>query len=557
MIQSKIQQLAQLSIFLFVDQATGSKKKKNAQLAPKVLQSSLIPANSTLHNMSERTVKMGMKKELVSLENFMKGPKPRVINSPRSLESCLRQGLDPAELIPKSLSKFQAENALREVAQVKFEHYEERRLEKMEQARSERAIIVDFLEQARKSGSTRLSPSFQKLAAASGPGGDSSDTSSMGNINDDAGESSMLKEEMKRVEMLRKRQQKDIEQMMQFEMNVVKIQKEQKRLEELGNTKMKARLAEREKKRLASGQRRAKMEMAKKMAADEEDERQKEQARKDYQFAEKQKKEMQIRDKALAKQAREKENERRRLTAVRAKQLADIQASQEAATARKLAKMKDQEDARVARQKEEADAILERNHRKKTLARKRIKKAQAANEAIMYKKREDFWDKEAAGNSRLAERQKAESELQKLKSAKLEQKNKKREQARQQAQANDEANASKIERDRIIRERRVAENAANRHASDMVGVTKEELRKQDKLENIERMKRIDEFLRLQTLQKIAADDERTKSVAKQKEDLMTQRQLMGARQRLSKAKLQEGVDKLRQTQRWDKLDSIM
>ena len=184
------------------------------------------------------------------MENFMKGPKPRVINSPRSLESCLRQGLDPAELIPKSLSKFQAENALREVAQVKFEHYEERRLEKMEQARSERAIIVDFLEQARKSGSTRLSPSFQKLAAASGPGGDSSDTSSMGNINDDAGESSMLKEEMKRVEMLRKRQQKDIEQMMQFEMNVVKIQKEQKRLEELGNTKMKARLAEREKKRI-------------------------------------------------------------------------------------------------------------------------------------------------------------------------------------------------------------------------------------------------------------------------------------------------------------------
>ena len=505
--------------------------------------------------MSERRVKMGMKKELVSLENFMKGPKPRVINSPRSLESCLRQGLDPAELIPKSLSKFQAENALREVAQVKFEHYEERRLEKMEQARSERAIIVDFLEQARKSGSTRLSPSFQKLAAASGPGADSSD--SMGNINDGVGESSMLKEEMKRVEMLRKRQQKDIEQMMQFEMNVVKIQKEQKRLEELGNTKMKARLAEREKKRLASAQRRAKMEMAKKMAADEEDERQKEQARKDYQFAEKQKKEMQIRDKALAKQAREKENERRRLAAVRAQQLADIQAAQEAATARKLAKMKEQEDARVARQKEEADAILERNQRKKTLARKRIKKAQAANEAIMYKKREDFWDKEAASNARLAERQNAERELQKMKSAKLEQKNKKREQARQQAQANDEANASKIERDRIIRERRVAENASKRYASDMVGVTKAELRKQDKLENIERMKRIDEFLRLQTLQKIAADDERTKSVAKQKEDLMAQRQLMGARQRLSKAKLQEGVDKLRQTQRWDKLDSIM
>ena len=67
-----------------------------------------------------RTPSYGMKKQLVSLEDFLKGKKPRLINSPRSLEACLRQGLDPAELIPKSLAKFQAEESLREVAQVKY-----------------------------------------------------------------------------------------------------------------------------------------------------------------------------------------------------------------------------------------------------------------------------------------------------------------------------------------------------------------------------------------------------------------------------------------------------
>ena len=175
----------------------------------------------------------------------------------------------------------------------------------------------------------------------------------------------------------------------------------------------------------------------------------------------------------------------------------------------------------------------------------------------MYQRREDFWDKEAKNNERLGERQQAEKELQLLKTAKLTQKNKKRESAREQAMAQDEANAAAIEKARRIRERRVAENAAGRHASDMVGQTKEALRKKDKLDNIERMKRIDEFIRLQTLQKIASDDQRTITIAKQKEDLMTQRQLMGARQRLSKAKLQQGVDKLRQTQRWDKLDSVI
>ena len=56
--------------------------------------------------MSDRSIKTGMRKQLVSLEDFLKGKKPRIINSPRSLEACLRQGLDPAELIPKSLAKF-------------------------------------------------------------------------------------------------------------------------------------------------------------------------------------------------------------------------------------------------------------------------------------------------------------------------------------------------------------------------------------------------------------------------------------------------------------------
>ena len=184
--------------------------------------------------MSERNVNTGMRKKLVSLENFLKDKKPRIINSPRSLEACLRQGLDPAELIPKSLAQFQAEENLREVAQVKFEHHEERRNEKMEQARAERAVIVNFLEEARKSGSTRLSPSFQKLAAASAPS--ESGVSVAGSGNDEM-ESSMLREEMKRVDMLRKRQQKDIEQMMSFEMNIVKMQKEQKRLEEMEEQK--------------------------------------------------------------------------------------------------------------------------------------------------------------------------------------------------------------------------------------------------------------------------------------------------------------------------------
>eukprot|EP00946_MAST-07B_sp_MAST-7B-sp1_P002786 g2786.t1 len=502
-----------------------------------------------------QTPSYGMKKQLVSLEDFLKGKKPRLINSPRSLEACLRQGLDPAELLPKSLAKFQAEEDLREVAQVKYEHYEERRLEKLQQARSERAVIVSFLEEARKSGSTRLSPSFQKLAAAAAPSENGrQDTTS---AKAEEIESSMLKEERKRVEQMRRRQQKDIEQMMEFEMNIVKAQKEQKRLEDLEEAKKQARAAEREKKRLAAVQRRAKMELAKKMAADEEEERMKEQARRDYQFAEKQKKEQAALAKAMAKQAREKELERRRLKAKREKQLEDIQKAQEARTQKRLAAMEEQERKRRQRMERERAELLEKNQRKKALARARIQKAKANNEAIMYKKREDFWEKERANAVRMKERDEAEKEMMRLKSAKLDQKNKKRIASRKRALENTEQNARKIERQRREREKRVMENARNRYATDMVAKTRAELRKKDKLDNIERMKRIDEFIRLQTLQKIEADNERTKAIYKQRADLMAQRQMMGARQRLSKARLQEGVEKLRQTQRWDKLDEVI
>ena len=497
---------------------------------------------------------LGKRKKLVSLENFMDGGKARMIDSPRSLEACLRQGLDPASLFPKPLSKWQEEEELREVAVCKYEHYEQKRLDRLAQARSERNIIVRFLEDARKSGNARLSPAFQKLAAATAPSESGSIQSSQ--TGKDV-ESSMLAEERKRIAILKKRQQKDIEQMMQFEMNIVKMQKEQKRLEDIELQKKAARAAEREKKRLAAVAKRSKMELAKKQAAEEEEERMKEQARRDYKFAEKQKKEMVRREKEAKRLAREKEMERIRLKAARQKQLEDIQSAQEADIKRKLDLMQEQERARRERREREAREMQEKQRAKKEAARLRITKAVQANEAILHKKREDFWEKEAANRQRQQERLAAQKELAQKKAAKLAQKQAKRKKALNDAFENDIRNAQRIERERRERERRVAENAQKRFATDMVAKTKEELRKKDKLENIERMKRIDEFIRLQTLQKIAADEERTRSILREKEELKKQRQRMAARQRASKSRLQDGVAKLRQTQRWDKLDEIM
>ena len=86
----------------------------------------------------------------INLDNFLEGDKVREITSPRSLEACLRSGLDvsillesnlifltyiyslkilwqPAELYPKKKSYFRAKGLTDEMVQIKFENYEKKR----------------------------------------------------------------------------------------------------------------------------------------------------------------------------------------------------------------------------------------------------------------------------------------------------------------------------------------------------------------------------------------------------------------------------------------------
>ena len=62
--------------------------------------------------------------QAVNLENFAGTNK--AINSPRSLEACLRQGVDPAQLVPREFVVKKGE--LEDVARFEHGHYDKRRL---------------------------------------------------------------------------------------------------------------------------------------------------------------------------------------------------------------------------------------------------------------------------------------------------------------------------------------------------------------------------------------------------------------------------------------------
>ena len=187
----------------------------------------------------------------------------------------------------------------------------------------------------------------------------------------------------------------------------------------------------------------------------------------------------------------------------------------------------------------------------------RIKKAIEANERLEHKKREDFWHKQELEAKKQEERLIQNEKMNEAKKKRILDKNRKRQQAMEEARRVDRANAKRINDERIARETMVARNAAGRYSSDMVKKTQEELRKKDKLENIERMRRIDEFVRLQTLQKIALDEERTISLKKQKEKLLLQRKEQAMKQRVTKARLGRAIEHLRKSQKWDQMDKII
>lgn len=68
---------------------------------------------------------------LFSVENFEEsGGNYREINSPRSLEACLRSGLDPAELYPRPQKDFVSKNLTDEMVDIKYKAFEKKRMGK-------------------------------------------------------------------------------------------------------------------------------------------------------------------------------------------------------------------------------------------------------------------------------------------------------------------------------------------------------------------------------------------------------------------------------------------
>ena len=238
-----------------------------------------------------------------SLENLDEyNIEPPLLTSPRSLEACLRQGIEPEELVFRYYDSFFEQGVHEDLQEIRWKHYEKKRLEKLAQAREERQRLIAANWQA---------PVKQV---------NSSMVSDLNNSDDKDMSSAALKEQ-RAIESLKARRQQELEQMVTYELKLSQVAEEQQRALELDRQKAAQQQKEAQKrkkqweelkraKELQKAKDEVRQERLRKKAAQEEFER--EQKRKAEEDAEEALRKQQAREREV--QAKEMREEHRRQT---------------------------------------------------------------------------------------------------------------------------------------------------------------------------------------------------------------------------------------------------
>lgn len=262
-------------------------------------------------------------------------------------------------------------------------------------------------------------------------------------------------------------------------------------------------------------------------------------------------------DRARALEARRKEEERRaKMEARIAKTTAALQEQQDLA-ARKLKDMEVREirlnEQMVTKKAIKAQQVQE----ERDAASARIQKALERNQKIQVDKKVKF-DNKVSKAQVLAEEKRVENVEVYKKMAK----ERKQVLAVRAGRLADAAQVRTDARQRTIdkrehREKYYGEVMAVEHEKHMVRKLESVLKKEDKLSNVARIKRVNEFNRLQTKQKIELDDQRSMNIRREREMLIASRKATAHTAFLRKEFVRNQMEKMRISNKFSDLTQLL
>jgi hypothetical protein len=427
-------------------------------------------------------------------------PPARVVLTPRSAESCLKLGVNPEVIKIRDIDSFWEPGIDPSVQRMRHEAYVQRRYEVMKQLRTERKKLMNNeFHQERTLGS-----STPGGAGAGGSGGLSPEM-----ILKQQQEQSitMLELEKKRIEKMKLRQERELEQMLQYEINRTKLQQDmEKRIQE---TKKKEELQKKrqERRNKLMVEERKLRELQKQSMEEAEEAQRREMAKVMYEREQKiiqdmkqKEEEEKIKLKMLEKEKKEKQEFHRQQVAKYFQEeqlkLRDRLETMQEAEARKQAQLLKKQEEKKHQLKVKRDVI---EHR--------IAKNMEMAAAVEKKRKDDFLMKqektEQIRQQHLEEQEKArilhQQELQMQEERRkiiLLQQRREEEQKKEEMLQKFEENERHVEEIKEMQE----------HEYNLIK-EKKNLVVQMKAENVERVKRMGEYKRLNVLKKIEQNDE--------------------------------------------------
>lgn len=439
---------------------------------------------------------------LNSVDNFLEGGVVHEINSPRTLEACLRLGLDPAELAPKNENKFKTKDLPPELVKVKYDHFERKRKEKIAAVISEREVIMKY--GLKKHSSPNHSQSIDKVP----------------NMNQMVEpESEAPDDEARRMEALRKRQEKEIAQIIEREQLAALAQQKIKRAEDMEMKKKQMHDREVAKQKQEDEKKAAARGRELKVLEEQEAANKRDVARKEKQQEAKMEKERKITERKMIEEARARDAERMaKIEAAQQKTEALIQSQFDMAeeNRRKMiereTRVKDQLEAMKVKKREEVESAKDK-------ATTKILEAMDKFNQIHEAKKDEFAKRQQEAHVRAREKSVIERENVKKQ---IEDRDKKEKQRINRLidsfkgrQEHREAIIERSDEKQSIFGKIQAEKDYNTIKLKF----STELKLADKQENVQRVARQTEFQRLQTLKKIEDEDIRFEAKIERRKDM--------------------------------------
>jgi len=468
-------------------------------------------------------------------------------------------GYVPKDVYVRPLASFldkkvEDEELRTNLAQVKFEHIEGKRREKLRIVRTQRKKLVDAEKSKRGRPASAPddagpaspgSPVVDKVRFQDPDGGARSDRESWPTPNPACVcvcvcviiiyqvREEMLKVEQARFDRMRKKQEREMQAIMEFETNLVKKKLEHEQKIERDMKRLAKRNAEKRARERQLVMKKRQLQLEKKRKADEERARLRAQLKEDF---EKEKEEAAAI--AAEKEAIEIERRRRYQKALKEKlEREHKKREKELATAAALNEKLDEMEAEaiarkqkmVERKAEEAAAIKEKQAR----ANLRIQQALERDAKIQEKKKADYLRKQNEVKKRKAEKEAEEKAALRKHQLDLERKAQRRKMKYREAMGKKQDKIRQFKLHAEEQDARLEAMTKKQQQQRALHNTRRRLELEDRADNVERNARLREYKRLKLLEKIEAEDNRTRSLLKAKEDLLEQRR------RTAKAVLQQ------------------